>query len=80
MLENVGSRPTTNVEMPITRIVTRNVYLRPNRSPMRPNSSAPTGRTRKPAAYVANAASSEAVSLPVGKNSSAKNGARIAYR
>ena len=28
----------------------RKVYLRPTRSPNRPNTSAPNGRTRKPAA------------------------------
>ena len=35
---------------PITTMVTRKVYLRPTRSPMRPKTSAPNGRTRKPAA------------------------------
>src|SRR6185295_11502081 len=34
-------------------MVIRKVYLRPTMSPMRPNSSAPNGRTRKPAAYAA---------------------------
>ena len=46
----VGSTPTAAVERPITMIVTRKVYFRPTRSPMRPNTSAPNGRTRKPAA------------------------------
>ena len=59
-------------------IVTRNVYFRPTRSPMRPKKIAPNGRTRKPAAYVANAERSAAVSLPLGKKSAAKNGARVA--
>jgi hypothetical protein len=36
-------------------MVTRNVYLRPTRSPTRPNTSAPNGRTRKPAAKVSSA-------------------------
>jgi len=49
-------------------------------SPMRPNTSAPNGRTRKPAAYVTNADSNAAVALPAGKNSDAKNGASVAYR
>ena len=31
-------------------MVIRNVYLRPIMSPRRPNSSAPNGRTKKPAA------------------------------
>jgi hypothetical protein len=38
---------------------------------------APNGRTRNPAAYVAKAESSAAVSLPGGKNSAAKNGVPI---
>ena len=46
----VGRRPTTNVDMPIKNMVIRKVYLRPMRSPSRPNTSAPNGRTRKPAA------------------------------
>jgi hypothetical protein len=62
------------------RIVIRNVYLRPTRSPMRPKTMAPNGRTRKPAAYAANAESSAAVALPAGKNSAAKKGASVAYR
>jgi hypothetical protein len=61
-------------------IVTRNVYLRPTRSPIRPNTSAPNGRTRKPAAYAANADNRAAVWLPGGKNNAAKNGAKTAYR
>jgi len=50
ILAYVGSRPTAAVEAPMTTIVIRNVYLRPTRSPMRPKTSAPNGRTRKPAA------------------------------
>ena len=46
----VGNMPTAAVEKPMTRIVTRKVYFRPTRSPMRPNTSAPNGRTRNPAA------------------------------
>ena len=34
----------------ITVMVTRKVYFRPTRSPIRPKTSAPKGRTRKPAA------------------------------
>ena len=59
-------------------IVTRKVYFRPTMSPIRPNTSAPNGRTRNPAAYVTNADNSAAVALPLGKNSAAKNGARVA--
>lgn len=38
------------VDKPISRMVTRKVYLRPIMSPRRPNTSAPNGRTMKPAA------------------------------
>ena len=50
-----GSRPTMKVERPMIRMVTRKVYLRPTRSPMRPNTSAPKGRTMKPAAKASSA-------------------------
>jgi hypothetical protein len=50
MLAYVGRRPTAAVALPMTTIVIRNVYLRPTRSPIRPKTSAPKGRTRKPAA------------------------------
>jgi hypothetical protein len=46
----VGRMPTTKVEAPMIRMVTRKVYFRPTRSPSRPKTSAPKGRTRKPAA------------------------------
>jgi hypothetical protein len=59
-------------------MVTRNVYLRPTRSPIRPNTSAPKGRTRKPAAYAAKADKSAAVWFPGGKKSAAKKGASTA--
>ena len=36
MVANVGNRPTRKVAPPITTMVTRKVYLRPTRSPMRP--------------------------------------------
>ena len=39
-----------NVPTPISVMVTRKVYLRPTRSPSRPKTSAPNGRTAKPAA------------------------------
>ena len=50
-----GSRPTMKVDRPMMRMVTRKVYLRPTRSPSRPNTSAPKGRTRKPAAQASSA-------------------------
>ena len=42
--------PIKNVDKPMIRIVTKKVYLRPIMSPKRPNTSAPKGRTKKPAA------------------------------
>ena len=44
-----------NVEIPMIRMVTRKVYLRPIMSPRRPNTSAPKGRTMKPAAKASSA-------------------------
>ena len=45
--------------------VTRKVFLRPTRSPMRPNTRAPSGRTMKPTAKVASARMKAAVgSMP----------------
>ena len=38
------------VPKPISVMVTRNVYLRPTMSPMRPKIRAPKGRTANPAA------------------------------
>ncbi len=78
MVAKRGKHPTRTVERPMTVIVTRKVYLRPTMSPTRPNTSAPNGRTRNPAAYAAKLPSSAAVSFPLGKNNDAKNGARIA--
>ena len=46
----VGSSPTSAVARPIVAIVIKNVYLRPTRSPMWPNTIAPSGRTPKPGA------------------------------
>ena len=43
------------VDKPMIRIVTRKVYLRPIMSPKRPNTSAPKGRTMKPAANASSA-------------------------
>jgi len=51
----VGITPTMKVEAPMITMVMRKVYLRPTRSPRRPNTSAPNGRTRKPAAKASRA-------------------------
>ena len=62
------------------RIVTRKVYLRPIMSPSRPNTSAPNGRTMKPAAN----ASSEKITCDVGsrleKNCLPMIAASVPYR
>ena len=62
----------------MTEIVMMNVYFRPTRSPIRPKTMAPNGRTRNPAAYVTNAERRAAVALPFGKKRLAKNGASVA--
>jgi hypothetical protein len=49
-------------------IVIRKVYLRPDRSPRRPKSSAPNGRTKKPAANASSAKMKPVVSLTPEKN------------
>ena len=56
------------VDRPMIRIVTRKVYLRPIMSPRRPKTSAPNGRTRKPAAK----ASSDAMNCAVGSSAAKK--------
>jgi hypothetical protein len=58
-------------------MVTRKVYLRPIRSPNQPNSSAPSGRTPKPAPNAARLASVAAVGLSAGKNSLPSSAARM---
>ena len=50
------------------RIVIRKVCLRPTRSPSRPNTSAPNGRTKKPAAKASSAKMKPVVSLTPEKN------------
>ena len=60
--------PTIAVDRPMITIVTRKVYLRPTRSPKRPNNSAPNGRTKKPAANASKAKMNPVVSLTPEKN------------
>ena len=61
-------------------IVTRNVYLRPIRSPRRPNTSAPNGRTAKPAANASSAKMKPLVGLSAEKNCLAMIAASEPYR
>ncbi len=49
-------------------MVMRKVYLRPTRSPSRPNTSAPKGRTKKPAAKASSANRKPVVSFIPEKN------------
>lgn len=69
-----------SVERPMITMVIRNERLRPIRSPSAPNTSAPKGRTAKPAPNVARLARKAAVSLPGGKNRALKKTARLPYR
>ncbi len=66
--------------MPMIRIVTRKVYLRPMRSPRLPKKAAPNGRTKKPAAKASRAKIMLVVSLKPLKNCLAMMAAREPYR
>ena len=59
------------VDRPMIRMVTRKVYLRPIMSPSRPKTSAPNGRTAKPAAKAISAKMNAAVGLTPEKNCAA---------
>ena len=62
------------------RMVTRNVYLRPIMSPSRPNTSAPNGRTMKPAANASKAKMKADVGSSPAKNCLAMIAASEPYR
>lgn len=68
------------VDTPMIRIVTRNVYLRPIMSPSRPNTSAPNGRTMKPAAKASSAKMKAEVGSRPAKNCLAMIAASEPYR
>jgi len=61
--------------MPVS--VKRKVYLRPTRSPMRPNSSAPRGRIRKPMVKSATVLRKAATGWVFSKNLTASTEARL---
>ena len=61
MTREPGSRPTMKVDSAMIMMAIRNVYLRPTRSPMRPKTAAPSGRTTKPAAKASRAKNSRVV-------------------
>jgi hypothetical protein len=63
--------PTKKVATPMIMMVIRKVYLRPTRSPRRPNTRAPNGRTAKPAAKASSAKMKPAVGLTPEKNCAA---------
>ena len=65
------------VERPMTTIVTRKVYLRPTRSPIRPKKRAPKGRTEKPTPKSARLERKAAVLSPAGKNALLKKTASV---
>src|SRR5262249_10610249 len=77
MLLYVGSTPTSAVAAPIPTIVHRNVYLRPTRSPSRPNTRAPNGRTANPTPNSARLDRNAIVGSPAGKNRSPIVSARM---
>ena len=68
------------VDMPISTMVTRKVYLRPMRSPRLPKKAAPNGRTAKPAAKASRAKMKPVVSLTPLKNCLAMMAASEPYR
>ena|GEM_PF-3408106 len=68
------------VEAPISKMVTRKVYLRPIMSPSRPKTSAPNGRTMKPAAKASKAKMKADVGSRPAKNCLAMMAANDPYR
>ena len=59
------------------KIVIKNVYLRPIMSPSRPNTKAPKGRTKNPAANTINVKMNAAVGSSPEKNCFAMMGAKV---
>ena len=66
-----------NVDKPMMVSVTRKAYLRPIRSPTRPNTSAPNGRTTKPVANTAQNLICAQAGLLVGNISSEMTALRL---
>jgi hypothetical protein len=56
------------VDAPMMMMVARKVFFLPTRSPRRPNTNAPKGRTANPAAKVSSAKMNALVSLIPAKN------------
>ncbi|MNT93417.1 hypothetical protein D3C72_2348860 [compost metagenome] len=72
--------PTRNVDRPMMTMVIRKVYLRPIMSPSMPNTSAPNGRTMKPAAKASSANTLRVLSGNAVKNCAPMMAAREPYR
>ena len=68
------------VDDPMMMMVIRKVYLRPTMSPIRPNTRAPKGRTRNPAANASSAKMLRVVSSYWPKNLAPITVAREPYR
>ena len=73
----VGINPIAPVPSPIPLSVTRNVYLRPIRSPIHPNRNAPNGRIRNPAVNSAIVLSRAATGWLCSKNLTDKTAAKL---
>src|SRR6267378_1391415 len=73
----VGINPIAPVPSPIPLSVTRNVYLRPTRSPIHPKRNAPSGRIRNPAVNSAIVLSRAATGLDCSKNLTDRTAARL---
>ncbi len=56
------------VPVPIMVMVSSNAYFRPTKSPILPNTKAPTGLTANPVAKVAKVSRNEAAGSLLGKN------------
>lgn len=66
-----GSSPIAAVAAPISTIETPSEVRRPRRSPIRPNTKAPSGRATNATPYTANAPINPLILLPAGKNAAA---------
>src|SRR6202012_257829 len=67
MLLYEGTSPISTVGTPIMTSVSSNIDFRPTLSPKCPNTMAPIGRAKKPAAYVPNAARVPVIGSKAGK-------------
>lgn len=73
----VGTTPIRAVDSPMPLKVIRNVYFRPTISPTRPNTSAPSGRIKKPIVNSATVLSRPATGCDFSKNFTARMEVRL---